>query len=309
MGQLIDGEWHVQVVNPKTADDHFERKPSTFRNWITSDGPFTPESNRYVLYVSLACPWAHRAIIYRAIKELEDHIPMRVVHPVMGELGWSFNLGEGVVPDDINHVQYLKDLYIKADPHFTGRVTVPVLWDTKTKTIVNNESADIIRMFNSAFNSITGNTDDYYPNELKTIINQVNDFVYMHINNGVYKAGFATSQLAYEQSIQLLFKALVDVDDLLKENPFMTGKRLTEADWRLFTTMIRFDAVYYGHFKCNVAHSWDFDNIFRWMKGLFFYPKIAETINFDHIQTHYYASHRNLNPSGIVPVGPKLSFD
>lgn len=310
MGVLINGEWKVEVVNPKTTDGEFNRQASVFRSHLSSDSAarFAAESGRYILYVSHACPWAHRAVIFRHLKSLQDHIPLMVVHPVMGPSGWSFNLADGVIPDTVNHCLYLKDLYVMADPDYTGRVTVPILWDTVHKTIVSNESADIIRMFNSAFNHITGNSDDFYPAEKRSLIDKVNDFVYHHINNGVYKTGFATTQIAYEKNVDQLFKALDEIESLLENTPFLTGQSVTEADWRLFTTLVRFDAVYYGHFKCNIKHIWDYKHIDIFMKRLISWPGIRETINMDHIQTHYYASHTNINPSAIVPVGPALSW-
>ncbi len=311
MGMLINGEWHVEIVNPKTASGEFVRQQQAFREYITADptASYPAELNRYHLYVSYACPWAHRAIIYRHLKGLDNFISMSVVHPYMGDQGWSFDQGfAGVVPDSLNHCHLLQQVYLLADPQFTGRVTVPVLWDKKTNTIVNNESADLIRCFNSAFDHLTDNHLDFYPQQHQAEIDNMNDFIYDRINNGVYKVGFATTQAAYERNFYQLFAALDELENRLAKQDYLIGSVITESDWRLFTTLIRFDAVYVSHFKCNQRCIREYPYLSRYLFRLYNYPGIQQTVNFDHIKTHYFASHASINPSGIVPLGPSQIF-
>ncbi len=261
------------------------------------------------MYVSLACPWAHRTLIFRKLKGLEEIIPISIVDPIMLENGWEFHDSTGSIIDGVNGASYLYEIYLKADSGYYGRVTVPVLWDKKEKTIVNNESAEIIRMFNSEFNQLTGNELDFYPQNLMREIDAMNIFVYGNINNGVYKAGFATTQEAYEEAVNHLFDSLERIEDVLKQNKYLVGNQLTEADWRFFTTLIRFDAVYVGHFKCNKKRIVDYPNISRYLKHLYNYSGIKETVNFNHIKRHYYVSHRTINPTSVVPVGPELNLE
>lgn len=316
MGQLIDGKWSAEWYDTQSTGGRFERTTTKFRNWITPDGSagpsgaggFAAEKDRYHLYVSYACPWASRALIFRKLKGLEDYLPYSVVSAKMAdETGWTFTLPDSS-GDKVLGKDHLWQVYAEAVPDYTGRVTVPVLWDKKTRTIVNNESAEIIRMLNSAFDELTGNTDDYYPEPLRAEIDAVNERVYHEINNGVYRAGFATTQEAYEEAFERLFSALDWVDEVLGESAYLVGDTLTEADWRLFTTLVRFDAVYFGHFKCNLRRIADYENISHYLRGLYHYPGIAETVKFDHIKTHYYWSHVRINPTRIVPVGPELEF-
>jgi putative glutathione S-transferase len=313
MGQLIDGKWSTQWYDTKSTGGKFKRSTSAFRNWVTPDGQpgptgtggFAAESGRYHLYVSYACPWAHRTLIFRALKGLEEHITVSSVSPKMpDETGWAFTGELGSDKDELNGADYLWQVYTKAVPDYTGRVTVPVLWDKKTGTIVSNESSEIIRMFNSAFNGLTGNTLDFYPEAKRADIDAVNDRVYNDINNGVYKAGFATTQEAYEEAVTSLFDALDWAEALLADKAYLTGDAPTEADWRLVTTLMRFDAVYFGHFKCNIRRIADYPNLSRFLKALYEVPGIAETVRMDHIKTHYYWSHITINPHRIVPVGP-----
>lgn len=316
MGLLQDGKWVDQWYDTKLTGGRFVRTSTQFRNWITKDGSagptgiggFKAESGRYHLYLSLACPWASRTLIMRALKGLEEHISISVVHPLMLENGWTFEEADGVIADTEMRSDYLYQVYLAAQPDYTGRVTVPVLWDKKTKTIVNNESAEIMRMFNTAFNDITGNTDDYYPEDLQAEIDEMNAFVYPNINNGVYKAGFATSQAVYEKEVKALFQALDKLEALLSSQNYLVGNTFTEADIRLFTTLVRFDAVYYGHFKTNSRRLIDYPNLWNYTKRIYNMPGISETVNFDHIKKHYYGSHKTINPTGIVPVGPDLDW-
>ena len=310
MGLLVNGKWVDKWYDTKTSKGKFKREQSKFRQWIKEDGstPFLPESGRYHLYASLACSWAHRTLIFRKIKELENLIDISIVDPIMLENGWEFKDSEGSIPDSVNGAKYLYEIYLKADPDYTGRVTVPVLWDKKTNTIVNNESSEIIRMFNSEFNNITGNMLDFYPEELKDEIEKVNHFIYRNINNGVYKAGFATTQEAYNEAFENLFKALEKIEVDLKDREFLLGSTITEADWRLFTTLIRFDPVYVGHFKCNKKRIADYPALSRYLDRLINYPGVMQTINIDHIKTHYYVSHRTINPTGIIPSGPEMNL-
>jgi len=314
---LIDGVWRDQWHDTAKTKGRFERQPSTFRNWVTPDGApgptgdggFAAARGRYHLYVCLACPWAHRTLIFRKLKRLEDAISVSTVSYHMGREGWTFDEATGSSGDAVNGATRLSDIYLKADPTFTGRVTVPVLWDKERHTIVNNESADIIRMFNSAFDALTGARGDYYPEPLRAEIDRINDLVYPNINNGVYRAGFATTQEAYEEAYRALFAALDEVEARLAMQRYLAGNALTEADWRLFTTLIRFDAVYVGHFKCNRQRIADFPNLSNYLRDLYQHPGIAETVNIAHIKNHYYGSHPTVNPTGIVPLGPRLDFD
>lgn len=308
MGLLIDGVWHDKGYDTEKHDGQFVRSESDFRHWIGRDDRFPAERNRYHLYVSYACPWAHRALIFRQLKHLTNLIPVTVVNPHMFESGWTLLDQEGTSCDPLYQLSHLHQLYTKAQSDFTGRVTVPVLWDSKTQTIVNNESAEIIRMFNQAFNHLTDNQDDYYPPALQHDIDKINDFVYEHINNGVYKCGFATTQSAYEKAYAELVAAFDKVETILSKQSYLVGNQLTEADWRLFTTFIRFDAVYYSHFKCNYRTIHDTPVLHEYVNRLYQHPGIAETVNFDQIKQHYYVSHTTINPTQIVPVGPRFFF-
>ncbi|MGT2933510.1 glutathione S-transferase family protein [Streptococcus catagoni] len=316
MGLLVDGKWQDKWYDTKSTKGHFIRSASQFRNWVTKDGEkgpsgrggFKAEANRYHLYVSLACPWASRALMMRALKGLEDIISVSIVHPLMLEHGWTFDPSSSGVKDHLFDLNYLYELYLKADPDYTGRVTVPVLWDKKTQTIVSNESSEIIRMFNSAFEVFQDNDYDYYPDALADDIDAMNDFVYPNINNGVYKTGFATTQKVYEKEVDNLFKALDKVEALLEKQDYLVGNTFTEADIRLFTTLVRFDSVYFGHFKCNLKPLTDYKNLWVYTKGIYNMPKIADTVNFEHIKEHYYGSHKTINPNGIVPKGPNLDW-
>ena len=310
MGLLVDGKWQDKWYDTKKSGGKFERQASKFRNDISSDdsSEFKAESGRYHLYVSLACPWAHRTLIFRKLKGLENHIDVSIVHPEMLENGWEFKTYPGATGDKLYNTDFVHQIYTKAQPSVTTRVTVPVLWDTKTHSIVNNESAEIIRIFNTAFNALTGNTDDYYPKALREEIYSINERVYHDINNGVYKAGFATSQAAYEEAVTSLFNALDWIEARLSKQRYLVGDSITEADWRLFTTLIRFDAVYHGHFKCNKRQIADYPNIFGYMKELYQVDGVRETVNLDHIKRHYYFSHTMINPTQVIPVGPEQDF-
>lgn len=317
MGLLINGQWHNKpLIDNDKKKGEFIRPASAFRNWITPDGQpgptgvggFAAESGRYHLYVSYACPWAHRTIIFRQLKGLADHISLSVVHPHMLSRGWEFIPTHPLFRDHINFCRCLYELYLLADPFFSGKVTVPVLWDKKLHTIVNNESAEIIRMFNSAFNGITGNKDDYYPEALRPEIDKINAFVYDNINNGVYRCGFATQQKAYDEAFDKLFAALDVIEKQLENQTYLVGNTLTEADIRLFTTLIRFDCVYYSHFKCNLRQMADYKNLSRFINHIYNLPGIAQTVNFEHIKQHYYFSQIQINPTQIVPKGPLLNL-
>ncbi len=316
MGLLIDGTWREQDV-PVPRDGSFVRRDSAFRDWITPDGRpgptgqdgFAASAGRYHLHVSLACPWAHRVLIMRALKGLESKIPISVTHWLMGAQGWSFAPGEGVIADPLSGVQYIHQLYVRSDPAYSGKATVPVLWDNHTQRIVNNESSEIIRMLGSAFDGAGAKPGDYYPAALRSEIDTVNARVYDTVNNGVYKAGFATSQTAYEEAVTALFGTLDWLEDRLAQSRFLCGESLTEADIRLFTTLVRFDAVYHGHFKCNIRRIVDYPNLWAYARDIYQLPDIAATVNFGHIKRHYYQSHTRINPSGIVPLGPALDFD
>ncbi|WP_417601581.1 glutathione S-transferase family protein [Pararhodobacter oceanensis] len=317
MGQLIDGQWTTGWYDTKATGGAFKRTTAKFRNWITADGSagpsgeggFPAESGRYHLYVCYACPWAHRTLIFRALKGLEDHISVSAVHPDMLEDGWTFATDyPGATGDDLFGADFMHQIYTRADPQASGRVTVPVLWDKQRGTIVSNESAEIIRMFNSAFDQITGNTLDLWPEDLRAAIEPINDRIYNTFNNGVYKAGFATSQEAYEAAVIPLFETMDWLEAHLAENRFLMDDRLTEADWRLFTTLVRFDAVYHGHFKCNRRRVVDYPNLWAYTRALYQVPGVAETVNMDHITRHYHYSHETINPHRIVPIGPNLDF-
>jgi len=317
MGHLANGKWLDEWYDTKSTGGKFARTKAQFRNWVTPDGSpgptgsggFTPESGRYHLYISHACPWANRTAIFRTLKGLQNHIGVSIVDAYMGAEGWTFGKEAGSSPETILGKTRAYEIYQEADSTYTGRVTVPVLWDKHLHTIVSNESADIIRMFNTAFNGLDGvNADlDFYPAELADEINALNDPIYNDINNGVYKAGFATSKEAYEEAVTALFERLDWVEKKLEGQSYLLGDRLTEADWRLFTTLIRFDPVYVGHFKCNIRRIADYKNLYTYMKKLYQHPGVADTVNFDHIKRHYYVSHTSINPTGIVPVGPDLS--
>lgn len=317
MGLLVDGEWRDQWYDTESTGGRFVRSASAFHGWVTPDGApgrggaggFAAEPGRYHLYVSLACPWAHRTLIFRKLKNLEDRISLSVVHWLMLEHGWTFAPGEGVVPDPINDARYLHQVYTAADPHYSGRATVPILWDKKTGTIVNNESAEIIRMLNSAFDGLEDVPPlDFYPEHLREEIDAINKRVYQTVNNGVYRAGFATTQQAYEEAVAPLFETLDWLDQRLARQRYLVGDAITEADWRLFTTLVRFDAVYYSHFKCNLRRILDYPHLWPYALDLYRQPGIAQTVNFMHIKGHYYGSHRMINPTGIVPVGPVTGF-
>ncbi|EML0297444.1 glutathione S-transferase family protein [Vibrio parahaemolyticus] len=305
MGKLVEGVWHDVWYDTKANGGKFVREDAGFRDWIKNDSEavFQPESGRYHLYVSLACPWAHRTLIFRKLKGLEPHIDVTVVCPDMLSQGWQMGLPEPL----FGHTR-MHQIYTQAKPDYTGRVTVPVLWDKKTDTIVSNESSEIIRMFNSAFNDLTGNHDDYYPEPLRGVIDEWNDYIYPNVNNGVYRCGFATSQEAYEEAFESLFSALDKIDAHLATHRYLAGNKITEADWRLFTTLVRFDAVYVGHFKCNKQRIADYVNIQGYLKELYQIDGIADTTDFYHIKRHYYFSHTGINPTQVVPKGPDLDF-
>ncbi|MEC4088101.1 glutathione S-transferase family protein [Pseudoalteromonas rubra] len=316
MGRLIEGKWHDVWYDTKSNQGKFKREDAQLRNWVTADGSagptgdsgFKAESGRYHLYVSLACPWAHRTLIFRRLKQLEAHIDVSVVSPDMLEHGWTFDKATGSSGDTLFDQDYMHQLYTRNKADYSGRVTVPVLWDKHTQRIVSNESSEIIRMFNSAFNELTGNTDDYYPEALRQDIDDINDFVYHKINNGVYKAGFATEQAAYEEAVQTLFEALEQLEQRLSKQRYLVGDTLTEADWRLFTTLIRFDNVYHGHFKCNLKQIEDYPNLAGYIRELYQWPNVADTVDFYHIKRHYYFSHTMINPTQVVPVGPDIDY-
>ena len=317
MGLLVDGQWVDQWYDTKKTGGRFVRTQTQFRNWITADGSAGPtgqagykaETNRYHLYVSLACPWASRTLMIRTLKGLEDMISISVVHPLMLEHGWTFEEGEGVIGDPIFKARYLHEVYTAVKPDYTGRVTVPVLFDKKTKTIVNNESSEIIRMLNTAFDDLGAKPGNYVPDQWLEEIDAVNDFVYHRINNGVYKAGFATKQEVYEEEVTSLFAALDQMEERLAGQDYLVGNRLTEADIRLFTTLVRFDSVYFGHFKCNLKPLTAYPKLWAYTKRIYQLPGMAQTVNFDHIKRHYYGSHKTINPTGVIPVGPTLDWD
>jgi glutathionyl-hydroquinone reductase len=310
MGLLIEGEWHDKWYDTKSTGGRFIRESSQFRNWISADGNsgFKAEAGRYHLYVSLACPWAHRTLIFRRLKKLENLVSISVVNPYMGANGWTFEPDESCVADTVNNKKYLYEIYKLARNDYTGRVTVPVLWDKHEQTIVSNESADIIRMLNSEFNALGGDHVDYYPDTLRDEVDTINEQVYEYINNGVYRCGFATSQEAYEEAFEQLFGMLDELEIRLGRQRYLAGSHLTEADWRLFTTLVRFDPVYVGHFKCNRRRIADYYNLSNYLRELYQYPDIEPTVNFRHIKRHYYQSHPNINPARIVPLGPEQNL-
>lgn len=317
MGMLVDGIWHDVWYDTKETKGHFERAAARFRNWVTADGSagpsgeggFKAETGRYHLYVSLACPWAHRTLIFRKLKKLEDQITVSIVDPLMLSKGWEFKNQIGGTVDHLFGSETLWQVYVRADPRYSGRVTVPVLWDKQRNTIVSNESAEIIRMFNSAFDGLTGSKDDFYPEQLRSEIDSLNDRIYGAVNNGVYKAGFATTQEAYAENVTILFDVLDKLDERLATRRYLTGGRITEADWRLFTTLVRFDPVYVGHFKCNIRRIGDYKNLQGYLQDLYQVAGVAETVNLRHIKEHYYRSHTMINPTGVVPAGPELDLD
>ena len=307
MGLLVNGVWKYRWYDTKKSGGKFIRTEAQFRNFIDYHSEFTPDSGRYHLYVSLACPWAHRTLIYRSLKDLNDHISCSVVNPYMLENGWTFEESfPGTTSDHLFSKQYLYQIYLKADSNYSGRVTVPVLWDKKNQTIVSNESSEIIRMFNYSFNELTGNNLDFYPEKFQKKIDEINDFTYHNINNGVYKVGFATKQSVYEEELDRLFNALDQVEEMLEQNTYLLGSEMLECDLRLFPTLLRFDPVYVGHFKCNKKRIIDYPNINRYLQSIKSNSKIKPTINIDHIKTHYYGSHPTINPNGIIPTGPDL---
>jgi putative glutathione S-transferase len=309
MGLLVEGQWHTDWYDTKSSGGEFIRQDAQFRKVITADGSngsFKAEPGRYHLYVSLACPWAHRTLIFRKLKQLEKLIGVTIVKPEMLEHGWE--LADDGDAGPIPNIRYLHQVYTTAEPHYSGRVTVPVLWDKQTNSIVNNESSEIIRMMNTAFNAFTEVKTDYYPPEQRGAIDEVNTLVYDNINNGVYKCGFATTQAAYEKAYRALFQALDEVEQRLGQQPYLAGPGITEADWRLFTTLIRFDSVYFGHFKCNRQQIEQYPKLSNYLRELFQYPGVAETVDFDHIKTHYYYSHDSINPTRVIPLGPNIDY-
>jgi len=317
MGQLVDGIWQDVWYDTKSTGGSFKRSEAKFRNWITADGAagptgeagFKAESGRYHLYVSYACPWAHRTLIFRELKELTDHISISAVHPDMLSDGWTFQTDvHGATGDTLFNLPFARDVYLRALPDMTGRVTVPILWDKQRETIVSNESSEIIRMFNGAFNDITGNTNDYWPEELRDAIAPINDRIYDTLNNGVYKSGFATTQEAYEAGVIPLFDTLDWLESHLSQNRYLMGDTITEADWRLWTTLIRFDSVYHLHFKCNRKRIVDYPNLWAFTRELYQWQGVAQTVNMDHIVRHYHYSHDTINPNRIIPINPVLDY-
>jgi glutathionyl-hydroquinone reductase len=316
MGLVVDGTWHDVWYDTKASQGRFVRSESQFRNWITTDGSagpsgrggFRAEPGRYHLYVAFACPWAHRTLIMRELKGLDALISISATNSYMGAEGWTFAPGPETIADDVNHVQRVYELYTLADPHYSGRATVPILWDKVERTIVSNESAEIVRMLNGAFDSVGANGNDYYPQALRTEIDEWNAFIYPNLNNGVYRAGFATTQEAYEEAATAVFAALDKLERQLATRRYLTGPRLTEADIRLFTTLIRFDPVYHTHFKCNLRRVIDYPNLWGFVRDIYQLPGIASTVHIDFVKAHYYGSHANLNPSRIIPIGPALDY-
>ena len=316
MGLLVDGVWQDEQHIARTPGGRFVRPTTRFRNWVTEDGSpgptgeggFAAARGRYHLYVALPCPWAHRTVIMRMLKGLEDVVSMSVLEPLYGPHGWRFGTSPGTVPDSVNGASELAEIYLRADPRYTGRVSVPALWDKERRTIVNNESAEIIRMLNGAFGRFTNVRTDYYPPALREEIDRVNALVYENVNNGVYRAGFATAQEAYEEAFRAVFGALDELERRLARQRYLAGRDITEADWRLFTTLVRFDAVYYSHFKCNLRRIIDYPNLSNYLRDLYQQGGVAATVNMDHIKRHYYGSQRHVNPTGIVPLGPQLDF-
>jgi len=308
MGLLVDGAWQEDVS--RTTNGRFIRPTTAYHNAVTADSTsyFPAEAGRYHLYISLACPWAHRTLIFRSLKKLDGVISLSVTAPLYGKTGWEFDPAQGGTLDAANDRKTLAEIYLITDPHYTGRVSVPVLWDKKRRTIVNNESSEIIRMLNSAFEAFTDVHTDYYPEALRDEIDRINDVVYPTVNNGVYRAGFATSQEAYEEAARGIFSTLDQLEELLSRQRYLAGKAITEADWRLFTTLVRFDAVYYSHFKCNLRRIVDYPNLWNYLRDLYQMPGIAATVSLDHIKRHYYGSQLKVNPTGIVPIGPLIDF-
>jgi putative glutathione S-transferase len=314
MGLLVNGAWQEDIS--RTKEGRFMRPSSVFRNFVTADGSagptgeggFPAEAGRYHLYISLACPWAHRTLIFRALKKLENVISFTNTQPLYGKTGWEFGTAGGGMTDSVNGKATLAQIYLLADPHYTGRVSVPVLWDKKRRTIVNNESSEIIRMLNTAFDAFTNAHTDYYPAALRGEIDRINDIVYPNINNGVYRAGFATSQDAYEEAARGIFTAFDQLEERLSRHRYLAGAQITEADWRLFTTLVRFDSVYFSHFKCNLRRVADYPNLWNYTRDLYQVPGVAETVSIDQIKRHYYGSQRQVNPTGIVPIGPIIDF-
>ncbi|HUN52775.1 MAG TPA: glutathione S-transferase family protein [Candidatus Sulfotelmatobacter sp.] len=311
MGLLVEGKWQDRWYDTRSTGGRFRRTETAFRHQVTNEAgaPFAAAAGRYHLYVSLACPWAHRTLILRRLKRLEDVVGLSIVDPLMAANGWEFTGAPGTTRDQVNGCRYLYEVYAKAKPDYSGRVTVPVLWDKETGSIVNNESAEIVRMFNSAFDRFGDATVDFYPAPLRAEIDRINAFVYDAVNNGVYKCGFATTQAAYDEAFHVLFAALDELEARLTRQRYLVGGRLTEADWRLFTTLVRFDAVYHGHFKCNLRRIADYPALSNYLRDLYQVPGVAETVDLTQIKRHYYASHRNINPTGIVPLGPAIDFD
>tara|TARA_B100000900_G_C20595766_1_gene723324 strand:- start:2735 stop:3658 length:924 start_codon:yes stop_codon:yes gene_type:complete len=304
MGLLVNGNWQDKWYDTKSSGGKFIRSTSQFRNFISKQGDFKPETNRYHLYVSYACPWAHRSLIYRSLKKLESHISISVVNPYMLENGWTFDDYPGVIIDSLYNSKYLYQIYLKANPVYTGRVTVPILWDKKMETIVSNESSEIIRMLNSEFNDLTGDTNNFYPSDKQKEIDEINDYIYERINNGVYKTGFATSQDVYEDEVNKLFEGLDFIENLLNQNQYLLGNQILECDLRLIPTLLRFDSVYVGHFKCNLKRIYDYPNMSKYLEKFKKIEGMSELINMDHIKTHYYGSHKTINPTGVIPTGP-----
>jgi len=316
MGKLIDGIWHDTWYDTKSTGGKFRRTNATFRNWITPDGKNAPsgsafqaEAGRYHLYVSYACPWAHRTLIFRDLKGLQDMVGLSVVNHFMGDQGWTFREGDGVIPDPVLGAEYLHEIYSAADPQFSGRVTVPVLWDKKNGTIVSNESSEIIRMFNGAFDHLGAKAGDFYPEALRAEIDEVNARIYETLNDAVYKCGFATTQPAYEEAFVALFDTLDWLEERLSTRRYLVGEQITEADWRLFTTLVRFDSVYVGHFKTNLRRIVDYPNLWAYTRELYQVPGVRATVHMHHIKHHYYGSHETINPTRIVPMGPAIDFD
>ena len=317
MGLLVEGKWYTDWYDTKSTNGKFVRKKSYFRNWVTQDGKpgatgkggFKAEANRYHLYVSLACPWAHRALIFRKLKGLEQLISISIVNSFMGDEGWTFAPGNQVIEDTVLNSTHVHEIYTAAQPDYTGRVTVPILWDKKSNTIVSNESAEIIRMFNSAFDQVGAIPGNFYPREKHQAIDEINELIYHNINNGVYKAGFASTQAAYDEAVVHVFNVLDQMEQRLTSQRYLLGTQLTEADWRFFTTLIRFDAVYVGHFKCNKKRIADYPALSNYLRDLYQHPGIAETVDINYIKAHYYGSHETINPTRIIPVGPILDFD
>lgn len=318
MGQLVEGIWQDVWYDTKSTGGRFKRSNAQFRNWITPDGSLGPngesgfaaEKDRYHLYVSLACPWAHRTLLVRKLKGLESLISVSVVSPLMLENGWTFETNfPAATGDELYHHDFLYQLYLQADPHYTGRVTVPVLWDKQTQTIVSNESSDIIRMFNTAFDEIGAKPGDFYPQELRTEIDELNSWIYDTVNNGVYKAGFATAQDAYDEAVRSVFASLDKLENILSRQRYLTGTRLTEADLRLWTTLVRFDPVYVTHFKCDWQRISDYPNLYGFLRDIYQMPGVKETVNLEHIRHHYYRSHKTINPTGIISIGPKQDLE